>query len=225
MIERELPAGEGLVAQVRCTDSGDGDFHIDAEPSGLRRRRRDVAPGSWSWLRQVHGSRVVRVESAGDRAGAEADASATSSIGAVLVVQSADCAPVVLVNEGAIAVAHAGWRGLVAGVVARTIMEVRCLGEGPVRALIGPVIRPRGYEFGLDELDRVVAEVGEEARSVTASGRPALDLAAAVTSVLAAAGVEDVVDLGIDTSDPAWFSHRTRGDTGRQVTAVWLERR
>ena len=182
-----------------------------------------VADRPWTWLRQVHGATVVEVDEPGEGAGSEADASVTATPGALLAVQTADCAPVVLVNDGAVGLAHAGWRGVVAGVVPAAVAALQSRGTGEVRAVLGPLIRPGHYEFGEPELSEVVASAGPGARSTTNDGRPALDLVAAVTASLAAVGVTRVDDLGLDTAAPDFFSHRCRGDTGRQVTTVCME--
>lgn len=205
------------------SDRADGDFHVDGAPAGLASRRQRLLAGEWTWLRQVHSGVVVDVDEPGGAAGGEADGSVTTSVGAVLAVQTADCAPVVLVGDGGIAVAHAGWRGIVEGVIPTAVQELRRRTGGPVRALLGPVIRPHAYEFGEAELARVEAVAGPAVRASTSEGAPALDMAAAVGAVLAACGVDEIVDLGLDTADERYFSHRVRGDSGRQVTAVVLE--
>ncbi|MDW3218508.1 MAG: laccase domain-containing protein [Acidimicrobiales bacterium] len=223
MFERLLPAGPAHHARVRVSTRAEGDFHVDLDAAELAARRQGFMAGPWTWLRQVHGCDVVAVDVAGAGAGSAADASVTDQPGAVLAVQTADCAPVVLVAEGAVAVAHAGWRGIVAGVIPNTVDALRARSHGPVRAVLGPVVRPHAYEFGEDDLATVAALVGPEVRARTATGRPALDVAAAVAASLGAAGVEDLLDLGLDTADDDWFSHRVRGDAGRQVTTVTLE--
>jgi len=207
------------------TDRHDGDFRIDGHPEVLADARRLVADRPWTWLRQIHGATVVEVDEPGAGAGEEADASVTATPGAVLAVQTADCAPVVLINDGAVGLVHAGWRGVVAGVVPAAVAALRRRGDGEVRAVLGPVIRPDNYEFDEPELSTVVASTGPEARATTTDGRPALDLAAAVTVSLAGAGVGRLDDLGFDTAEPDFYSHRCRGDTGRQVTTVCMEPR
>lgn len=219
---RRVPAGTRAVAEIAFTNRASGDFHVDAAPDDLDARRRDVFDGEWSWLRQVHGSDVVVVDHLGAGAGTEADGAATGLLGAVLCVQTADCVPVVLVGDGVIGVAHAGWRGLVEGVIGRAVDTVVGLGGGVPRAVIGPCIRPGSYEFGEAELEQVETAVGGPARSRTSAGLLALDMAAATTHALGAAGVSQIDDLGADTADEAYFSHRVRGDTGRQVTAARL---
>jgi purine-nucleoside/S-methyl-5'-thioadenosine phosphorylase / adenosine deaminase len=229
MIERLLPAGPHHRVRVRCTDRTDGDFHVRCPPAELAQRRRLLAPGDWTWLRQVHGSAVVDVDRPGAAAGATADGSITDVDGAVLAIQTADCAPVVFSCDGGLAVVHVGWRGIVAGVIPVALAALRERG-GDIHALLGPCIAASAYAFGPDDLDTVVAVVGEVARSSTRSGGPALDLAASVRAQCRSDGVVSFDTVGsprsdtpLDTSDPAWFSHRTRGDTGRQVTVAWRE--
>ncbi|MEM9201198.1 MAG: polyphenol oxidase family protein [Actinomycetota bacterium] len=204
------------------TDRHDGDFRVDGEPDELDERRRSVFAGEWSWLRQVHGAQVVAVNHIGEGAGSEADAAVTEQVDAVLCVQTADCVPVVLVGDGVLGVAHAGWRGLVAGVIQETVDAMQQRRPGAVAAIIGPCIRPASYEFGEAELAQVEVAVGGSARATTSAGRPALDMATATAHALRAAGVTSIDDLGFDTADPRWFSHRVRRDGGRQVTAARL---
>lgn len=228
MIERLLPAGLRHQVRVRCSDRSDGDFHVDAPEPGLSARRRQFAPGPWTWLHQVHGSRVVAVDAPGERAGERADGSVTSVIGAVLAVQSADCVPVVLAAPGVVAVAHAGWRGVVEGVIPTAVAAVRGRttdsdASPAVHAFVGAHIRAAHYAFGAAELDAVAAVAGDDVRGVTVDGDPALDMTVAVRSVLEKAGVVSIEIIDDDTADPAWFSHRRRSDGERQVTAAWLE--
>ena len=109
------------MAEVVFTDRADGDFGVDRAAGTLDGLRRGVFDEEWTWLRQVHGAEVVVVDRPGHRAGATADAAVTGATGAVLCVQTADCVPVVLVGDGVVGVAHAGWRGLVAGVIGSTV--------------------------------------------------------------------------------------------------------
>jgi YfiH family protein len=191
----------------------------------LAARRREVIDLPWTWLRQVHGARVVTVQHAGDAAGEAADAAVTAVPGAALAVHTADCAPVVLVADGVVGVVHAGWKGLVEGVIPAAVDAMRALGAGDVDAVLGPCIHAECYEFGPDDLAAVAAVLGDDVRGVTAAGRPALDVPAAVRAAAAHAGVRRVDDVGLCTScdDTRWFSHRARAETGRQAAVVWLE--
>jgi purine-nucleoside/S-methyl-5'-thioadenosine phosphorylase / adenosine deaminase len=231
-------------ASIVFTDRGAGDLghageHVHLVRPEVETRRRAVVDLPWTWLRQVHGDRVVHVTEPGGGAGQRADAAVTDRPGCALAVLTADCAPVALVSDdGVVGVAHAGWRGLVGGVLERTVEAMRACrpgdvracrpgdasaGEpGDVRAVLGPCIRPGCYEFGADDLARVARRLGEAVRATTASGAPALDVPAAVRAALAQAGVVDVDDVGVCTAcSPLHFSHRARGELGRQALVVW----
>ena len=161
---------------------------------------------------------------AGEHVGAEADAAVTAVPGCTLVVRSADCAPVVLVGHHSVAVVHAGWRGLVAGVVAQAVATVRAGGDEVQVAHLGPCIRPGCYEFGDPELSEVEGRFGAAVRSTTAWGTPALDLPAAVRLALASVDVGDLQDTaGCTSCDRRWFSHRARAEAERFATMAWLE--
>jgi YfiH family protein len=209
-------------AHVRFTTRADGDLAVDAE--GVAARRAAVVDLPWTWLRQVHGADVVRVRAPGDGAGTEADAAVTNVPGAVLAVQAADCAPVVLLGGTVVGVAHAGWRGLVAGVLPAAVAAVRDLGAGEVRAVLGPCIGPCCYEFGPSDLGRVAAVTGGAVSARTAAGSLALDLPAAAGAALA--GVEVALDVSgwwCTACEPARsWSHRARGEAGRQAALAWL---
>lgn len=221
---RRLPAGAGTAVEICITDRHDGDFRVDGPADELAERRGHVFDGEWTWLRQVHGADVAVVTTRGEHAGTDGDAIATGLLDTPLCVQTADCVPIVVVGEGAVAVIHAGWRGLVAGVVAEGVDAVRAIGPGTLQAVIGPCIRPGSYEFGAAELEQVEAAVGGPCRGTTDAGTLALDMATATTHALLQAGVDLIDDLGFDTTDDRFFSHRVRGDVGRQITAARLVR-
>ena len=229
-----MPAGDGWVARVRCSQRSDGDFRCDADAGSgpgsrgaLETRRQALLSGRWTWLRQVHGGAVVVVGEPGGCAGAEADAAVTTVPAAVLALQTADCAPVVVLGDGALGVAHAGWRGIVAGVLGAVVDALHRAAPGcartGLRAVVGPAIRPSHYEFGEPDLAAVATAAGRDVAGVTSWGAPALDLVAAVRGALGEAGVEEVDDLGFDTAHDDFYSHRVRGDQARLATAVRLE--
>jgi YfiH family protein len=166
----------------------------------------------------------VVVTRPGEHAGTEADAAVTATPGCALVVRTADCAPVVLSGRRSVAVVHLGWRGLLAGLVARTVETMAGLGDAPQQAALGPCIRPGCYEFAGPELEVVTARFGPAVRSSTTTGAPALDLPACVRVALAEAGVAELEDRsGCTACDTRWFSHRARGETGRFATVAWIE--
>lgn len=217
-VDRRFATVAGTV-RVVCTERADGDFALGAVDDELR---ATIHPAPWTWLRQVHGATVVVAAGPGDGAGVEADAAVTATAGAPLSVLTADCAPVVLIGDRAIGVVHAGWRGVVAGVIEATAAELGSLGATPVATVLGPCIGPSSYEFGDDELALVSARYGPGVCAATGTGRPALDLPAAVAAACEAVGWP-APEAGPCTSDPAFHSHRTRGDLGRQVTVAWIE--
>ncbi len=216
----------GLRFRIRSTGVSDGDFAVtvtdDASRAALEARRRAIVDAPWTWLRQVHGNTVVRVDEPGQHAGVTADGALTSRFGVPIAVTTADCAPVVLVADTAVAVVHAGWRGALAGIVERAADQLLEAGGRPVACVLGPCIGPADYEFGIDDLDRIAAVYGDGVRSSTADGRPALDLATLVGAACRRAGWP-TPGVPPSTADPRWFSHRTRGDRGRQTTVAWIE--
>jgi len=211
-----------LAPHARFTDRRHGDLRIDGDPAALAARRAALHPAPWTWLRQEHGDRVVVVTRPGEHAGAAADAAVTTTAGAPIAVHTADCAPVLLVGDGAVGVAHAGWRGLVAGVVEATAATMADLGHPPRAATLGGCIRARCYEFGEADLARVAARYGPGVAATTAWGTPALDVAAAVRAACDRLGVP-LDDLGICTACSGdHHSHRARADRGRQALVAWL---
>ena len=218
-------------AEVLFTGRAEGDLghagvwvEVHEVDEAVAERRRALVDRPWSWLRQVHGDHVVIVEEPGGGAGQAGDALVTDRRDAVLAVLTADCAPLALASpEGVIAAVHAGWRGLLAGVVDRAVEAMRKLGAGEVMAALGPCIHAGCYEFSEAELDVVAADLGDGVRSVTAGGRPALDVPAAVRSALHRTGARLVHDVDVCTSCSAGhWSHRARQELERQAVVVWL---
>jgi YfiH family protein len=178
-------------------------------------------PAAWVAARQVHGATVLRVGGAAD-GGAPADALVTSNADTPLVVLTADCVPLALAGRHAVAAVHAGWRGLLAGVVEAAVAAVRGDDDDePVQAVMGPCISAACYEFGAGDLERVAARLGPRVRARTRDGTPALDLRAGVRAALAHTGVREVADVDVCTaSSHDYFSHRRDGITGRQALFV-----
>ncbi|MGH9033725.1 MAG: polyphenol oxidase family protein, partial [Acidimicrobiia bacterium] len=168
---------------------------------------------------------VVVAERASDGGGApDADAAVTTETGRPLVVLTADCAPVALVSEHAVGAVHAGWRGLVGGVIEAAVDVQRSVDDTPVRAVLGPCIHPERYAFGTAQLDAVVSRLGPAVQGRTIGGEPALDLRAGVRAALTAVGVTDLTDVDVCTAaSPHHFSYRRDGVTGRQAMIVVRE--
>ncbi len=207
----------------------DGDFNVDrVDPEVLDRRRRALVDLPWTMPLERHGVEVIEVSGPGEGDRAIGDVIATSLPGCVLGVWVGDCAPVVLAGSGGrLVVAHAGWRGIAAGVLDVAVAAVGA--DEPsteVTAYLGPCVGPCCYEFGLDDLDTVAAAVGVGAaavRGVDRDGRPSLDVRAAVVAALARHGIEVHVDPVCTGCDLRYFSHRVRAEPERHVVAAWLE--
>ena len=212
----------GGAASARWTERALGSLHSAAP--GFAKRSRAICGLDAAWAKQVHGRTVVIVTEPGDT-GREADALVTAQKGMALMVRTADCAPIALAApEGVVAVAHGGWRGLVAGVLQSTAEAMRALGASRIHAGVGPCIRSGCYEFGSTDLDEVARSLGESVRAETLDGRPALDLPAAVRAAAQQAGVELVYESADCTACAAdrFWSHRARGDAERQGVLAWL---
>lgn len=183
-------------------------------------------PAAPCWLRQVHGVRAV--DAAHWRPGEEADACHAAAPGQVCAVLTADCLPVLLCDRdgGRVAAVHAGWRGLLAGVIESA---VRAMGVPGARliAWLGPAIGPESFEVG-GEVRASFLEASPGAAGMFRPGRDdrwMADLYGLARLRLRAAGVVAVHGGGWCTlRDPArFYSYRRDGATGRMATLIWLE--
>lgn len=194
----------------------------------LRRLRQAAGlPADPVWLQQVHGATVVDVDHDPQHV---ADAAVTCRPGVVLAIQTADCLPVVLATADArcIAVAHAGWRGLAAGVLQNTVAAVAERAPGvAIHAWLGPAIGPERFEVGAE----VVAAFcdadpdAEIAFRENARGRWQCDLYTLARRALAMEGVASFHGGGLCTHSDAgrFFSYRREARTGRMATLAWIE--
>ena len=213
-----LEAGRDI-AEVRGSTVLHGDFHVEVDRSALHHRRAAFCPGTWTQPDEVHGTTVLAVDYPGHHDFAPADAVVTHCRGAVLAVWVGDCAPVVLVGaDGAIGAAHAGWQGALDGVLQAT---VRAMGSAEITAILGPCIHPCCYEFGIDQLDEFVARFGPGVAGTTTWGTPALDMPAVARAALSEVNVAlDDRSQCTGCNDRQFYSHRRRGQRGRQVLTV-----
>lgn len=189
--------------------------------------RLGIAPDRVVWMRQVHGAEAAIVDAPRTAAIDHVDAMATRAPRLALGVLVADCVPVILTDgtAGVVGVAHAGRRGVADGVIRSAVAAMQRVGATPdhVHAILGPSICGRCYEVSTEIQQSVVARVPESATS-TRDGTPGLDLAAAIRRQLGDLGVHNVdVDGRCTVENPALFSYRRNGTTGRQAGVVWLE--
>ena len=199
---------------------------------------RDLLPSEPMWLAQVHGAEVARaerfridVERTGEYHIPEApraDACVADAPGQVCVVLTADCMPVFFCDAAGtrVAVAHAGWRGLAAGVLENT---VAAMGVAPahVIAWMGPAIGPGAFEVGRDVYDAFVSRDAGAAAAFR-DGKPGkymADLYALARRRLGAAGIAGIYGGGFDTYHDAerFFSYRRVAKSGRMGAFIWME--
>jgi YfiH family protein len=184
-------------------------------------------PGAPRWLHQVHGSSVAELGPLPTPDEPQVDAAVSRIPGTVLAILTADCLPVLFCTDdgSAIGAAHAGWRGLAAGVLEAAVEQMQA---PPARLLawLGPCIGAASYEVGEDVRAAFVSHAADAAACFvpTRPGHWHCDLAALARRRLAAAGVERIHGGGFDTfSDPRFYSYRREGArSGRFASLVWL---
>jgi YfiH family protein len=219
----------------------EGNASLDVGAGGLHGRRATLAklglqPGDAVFMEQVHGGRVARVGRADRGRGAASRASAIPGVDALvttdpdvaLVVLSADCVPVLLLDPGrGIGAVHAGRQGMCSAVIAAAVEALtEATGSSPacLHALIGPGIGGCCYEVPA-RLAEAVTTVAASAAATTRWGTPSLDLPAAVESQLGACGVQAVTRVGACTccASQHWFSHRAKAwgaHEGRNASVI-----
>lgn len=229
----DLPAG---VAACRTLAGPGGD--LAATVAGRARRealRQTLGVGRIAFLQQVHGVAVHRAEQSAAAADSEAviaDAGITRAVDVACVVLTADCLPVLFcaADGSEVAAAHAGWRGLAAGVLEATLAAFE-QPAGQIRAWLGAAIGPDSFEVGPEVraafLAATPAAWSGEAASCFRAGRGDrywADLYALARWRLRAAGVHDIQGGGEDTfaDGERWYSYRRDGTAaGRQATLIW----
>ena len=204
--------------------------HVGDRPEAVEENRRRLRaalslPSEPAWLEQVHGNAVAVLPA---RTPGPADAAVAFTRGPVCAVLVADCLPVFLATRAGdrVGIAHAGWRGLAAGVVETTLAAFDCEPRELV-AWLGPSIGPTAFEVGDEVRDAFLAQ-DAQADVAFRRGRPGrwlADLPALARRRLGAAGVMQVGGEGYCTvSEPArFYSYRRDGATGRMAALAWLD--
>ena len=236
--EWPAPAGVRAVCTTRAGGVSQGAWrglnlgdHVGDDPAHVAANRaqlRAAIDAQAVFLRQVHGADVLALQP-GTPDGAVADACTTTHAGLACTMMVADCLPVLFTDAQGrrVAAAHAGWRGLAAGVLERSVDS---FGEARPIAWLGPCIGPQAFEVG-DEVKAAFeassAEAGQCFRPTGAPGKWWADLPALARQRLRSAGVTGI--YGNDGSE-AWctvrnplrfFSHRRDGVSGRFAAAIW----
>ncbi len=202
--------------------------HVGDDPVAVKQNRSllcEILPEEPRWLKQVHGTTLVRADNYDCATGS--DAAFSQRPDTVCAVLVADCLPVFLCDAAGstVSIIHAGWRGLAAGVIERTIAEMGSKNL-QIMAWLGPAIGPSYFEVG-EEVRRAFIKHDEKstlAFTLRNNGKWSADLFLLARQRLREAGVTEVYGGGVCTfSDPArFFSYRRDGNTGRMAGCIWL---
>lgn len=191
-----------------------------------RARLRPHLPAEPKWLHQAHGKRVVDADSVFGPA--EGDAAVARGKGSVCVILTADCLPVLLCDRKGtvVAAAHAGWRGLAAGVIEAAVAAMGTAPEN-ILAYLGPAIGPAAYEVGAEVRTAFVSREPMMANAFSAGkpGKWLADLYALARIQLNRLQVRQIYGAGFCTYGEAhrFFSYRRDGETGRSAALIWLD--
>lgn len=231
------PANVRAAVTLRSGGVSTGDYasfnlatHVGDNPAAVAENRRRLReslhlPAEPAWLNQVHGVNVVEARPQG--VPPTADASIATTPGQVCAVMTADCLPVLFCDRGGtrVGAAHAGWRGLAAGVLGQTIAA---LGVDPQNLLawLGPAIEQDAFEVGGEVRDQFIArDAGNSAAfAPNPRGRWQADLYELARRELNRLGVGDIHGGGFSVfaDDQRFFSYRRQPQTGRMATLIWL---
>ena len=197
-------------------------MHVGDIAEDVRANREIAAKGlgKVQYMNQVHGNRVVIVEEFTEEE-PTADALVTGIPGISLAVMVADCIPLLLKSDVAVAAVHVGRRGLVNDVTRNAIHVMREMGAESITAIIGPSICGRCYEVS-SEIYKEVTDLHPRAASLTLKNTPALDLSAALQAVLESESLSIIDQFECTHENPDLFSYRREAITGRQAGIISL---
>lgn len=239
----DWPAPPHIKAAVSLRHGGhsQGEFagfnlgeHVEDDPEAVRRNRQLLRqslklPAEPCWLSQVHGTDVCRLDGTRElHTPPVADASVTSQAGQVCAVLTADCLPVLFTDrEGrCVAAAHAGWRGLAAGVLEATLASM-AVPAGEVLTWLGPAIGPAAFEVGPEVRAAFTERQPESASAFVAApqGKYMADIFALAKFRLERAGVHQISGGGICSmqNKKDLFSFRRDRHCGRMASLIWME--
>jgi YfiH family protein len=214
-------------------------LHVGDDPTTVQKNRealKVVLPNEPIWLNQVHGTQVIDADCRNDWSDMpSADASVTSTPGKVLAIMTADCLPVLLASSDGkvVGAAHAGWRGLAAGVIEQTVALMRskqtqqAQTQSDIIAYLGPAIGPHAFEVGSEVRDIFIAQNPASAtcfEQLKENGKYLADIYGLATLRLNALGVEQIQGGDECTlQNPDYFSYRRDQQMGRMGSFIWIE--
>jgi YfiH family protein len=203
--------------------------HVDDNPEAVAANRLSLTTKlgvQAAWLQQVHGVVVVQADPARV---IEADASQTSTPGIACTIMTADCLPALFCDRAGtgVAAAHAGWRGLAAGVLEAAADSLQVAPEN-IMVWLGPAIGQPSFEVGAEVREAFISTHPQTDAAFIASknpGRFMADIYALARLRLAAHGITAVYGGGFDTfTDPRFYSYRQNARTGRFASLIWIDR-
>ena len=216
-------------------------LHVGDDPVTVQKNRdalKTLLPNEPIWLNQVHGTQVVDADEYGSGSGSgvpSADASVTTTPGRVLAIMTADCLPVLLASRDGkvVGAAHAGWRGLAAGVIEQTVALMRSKqsngekAQAGILAYLGPAIGPHAFEVGSEVRDIFMAQNSASAacfEQLQEKGKYLADIYGLACLRLNALGIEHIEGGGECTlQNPDYFSYRRDQQTGRMGSFIWID--
>ena len=204
---------------------GDDRAHVLSNRLWLRKRLQLLDEPKW--LQQVHSNKVVDAATINPDA-VEADAAYTTAKGVVCAVLTADCLPILFADQegSCVGVAHAGWRGLLGGVIENTVQAMSTYAR-PKVAWLGPAIGPQAFEVGADVYSAYLEQRSEFEKAFTESGSDSwqMNIYEAAKIVLASADISNVYggNLCTYTDHEKFYSFRRNAATGRMATLIWLD--
>lgn len=207
-------------------------LHVEDDIQAVRQNRQllsSILPTEPTWLTQVHGVNVI--DAAIATGVPEADASIATASGVVCAIQTADCLPVLFCDvEGkVVGAAHAGWRGLLHGVLENTIAQMRTAGAAEIIAWLGPAIGPQCFEVGAEVLQAFVQQDSQAQASFQPiagkSGKYLADIYQLARLALNKAGVARIDGGGFCTVTErnTFYSYRRDKLTGRMASLIWIK--
>ena len=206
----------------------DNELHVEQN----RRRLAEHLPNPPLWLQQIHGTAVVNELQALNQP--EADGAYTKEVNQVCAVMTADCLPVLFCNESGtqVAAVHAGWRGLAAGILEKTLNTFDCVNE-TILVWLGPAIGPSAFEVGLPVYEAFCQGQAEaldcfkklKNEGVQGEDKWHADLYSLARLRLKKAGIQQIYggEECTFTNEAHFFSYRRDGETGRMATCIWLQ--
>jgi YfiH family protein len=214
-------------------------LHVGDEPSKVHKNRealKVILPNEPIWLNQVHGTQVIDADNTNACLEVvSADAAVTTTLGRILAIMTADCLPVLLASRDGkvVGAAHAGWRGLAAGVIEQTVALMRAKqnsqdrAQSEILAYLGPAIGPHAFEVGSEVREIFMAQNPSSAacfERLQEKGKYLADIYGLAILRLNALGIEQIEGGDECTlQNPDYFSYRRDQQTGRLGSFIWIE--